>query len=82
MPMKELLENSYLFSANAPFMEAQYVEYLRNPEAVSEDWQTFFRELQRAAPDREPDHAAIRAEFARPVKPSAATALKPTMFRL
>ncbi|HEB57071.1 MAG TPA: 2-oxoglutarate dehydrogenase E1 component [Gammaproteobacteria bacterium] len=72
--MKELLENSYLFSANAPFVEAQYVEYLRNPEAVSEDWQTFFRELQQAAPDREPDHAAIRTEFARPVKPSAATA--------
>ncbi|VAX13700.1 2-oxoglutarate dehydrogenase E1 component [hydrothermal vent metagenome] len=71
MPMKELLENSYLFSANAPFVEAQYAEYLRDPDAVTEDWRLFFQELQQAAPGEEPDHAAIRAEFAHLVRPTA-----------
>ncbi len=63
MPMKELLENSYLFSANAPFVETQYAEYLRDPDAVAEDWRAFFRQLQESVPGSEPDHAAIRAQF-------------------
>ena len=62
--MKELLENSYLFSVNAPFVETQYDEYLRDPEAVSEDWRTFFQQLQGGSPGSEPDHAAIREQFA------------------
>ncbi len=74
MPMKELLENSYLFSANAPFVEAQYVEYLRDPEAVSKDWRLFFQELQQTAGGKEADHAAIRAEFAHRIRPSVVSA--------
>ncbi|VAX06557.1 2-oxoglutarate dehydrogenase E1 component [hydrothermal vent metagenome] len=62
--MKELQENSYLFSANAPFVEAQYAEYLRDPKAVSEDWQDYFQQLQNSAVGEEPDHQAIRAQFA------------------
>ncbi len=62
--MKELQENSYLFSANAPFVEAQYEQYLRDPETVSEDWRVFFQQLQQTSPANEPDHAAIRAQFA------------------
>jgi len=62
--MKELQENSYLFSANAPFVETQYEEYLRDPDAVSEDWRIFFQQLQASSPANEPDHSAIREQFA------------------
>ncbi len=68
--MKKLLENSYLFSANAPFIETQYIEYLHNPDAVTEDWRMFFHALQQTARGNEPDHAAIRAKFAHLVRPS------------
>ena len=65
--MKEMLENSYLFSANAPFVEEQYAAYLKDPSSVSEDWQTFFRDLQARgeAPVIEQDHDEIRNEFKR-----------------
>ena len=68
--MKEMLENSYLYSANAPFVEEQYAIFLRDPTAVSEDWQAFFRELQSRgeAPVAEPDQQSIREEFARQAK--------------
>jgi 2-oxoglutarate dehydrogenase E1 component len=65
--MKELQEESFLYSANAPFVEERYAQYLQNPQAVSADWQELFRQLQAQGllPEREPDHEAIRAEFAR-----------------
>ncbi len=66
--MKELLENSYLFSANAPFVEMQYAEYLRDPDAVAEDWRAFFRQLQETTSGAEPDHVAIRVQFAQLAK--------------
>jgi 2-oxoglutarate dehydrogenase E1 component len=65
--MKELQANSYLFSANAPFVEEQYALFLRDPSAVSADWQALFRDWQargEASPG-EPDHQAIRDEFKR-----------------
>ncbi|MCF6211076.1 MAG: 2-oxoglutarate dehydrogenase E1 component [Gammaproteobacteria bacterium] len=65
--MKDLYENSYLYSANAPFVEARYAEYLRDPGSVGEDWRDFFRQMQTQglAPEAEPDHTMIREEFAR-----------------
>ncbi len=32
--MKQMLSNSYLFGANAPFIEELYETYLANPTAV------------------------------------------------
>ncbi|VAW96281.1 2-oxoglutarate dehydrogenase E1 component, partial [hydrothermal vent metagenome] len=61
--MKDLYESSYLYSANAPFVEARYADYLRDPGSVGEDWRDFFRQMQ--APEAEPDHTMIREEFAR-----------------
>jgi 2-oxoglutarate dehydrogenase E1 component len=68
--MKELQKSSYLFSANAPFVEELYAAYLQNSSSVSEDWQAFFQDLQaRGEPSIvEPDHQAIRDEFVRLAK--------------
>ncbi len=65
--IKDLSENSYLYSANAPFVEALYAQYLRDPDSVGEDWREFFRQLQAQgmAPEAAPDQAMIREEFAR-----------------
>ena len=45
--MKQLLGNSYLFGANAPFIEALYDAWLRDPAAVDARWRDYFEELQR-----------------------------------
>jgi 2-oxoglutarate dehydrogenase E1 component len=45
--MKEMLGNSYLFGSNAPFIEALYEAYLRDPAAVEPRWRDYFDELQR-----------------------------------
>jgi 2-oxoglutarate dehydrogenase E1 component len=65
--MKGTLADSYLFSANAPFVEEQYTSFLRDSASVSEDWQAFFHRLQARGetPISEPDHQAIREAFTR-----------------
>ena len=45
--MKEFLGNSYLFGSNAPFIEALYEAYLRDPQSVEPRWRGYFDELQR-----------------------------------
>ncbi|MGH8739739.1 MAG: 2-oxoglutarate dehydrogenase E1 component [Burkholderiales bacterium] len=44
--MKEFLDNSYLFGANAPFIEELYEQYLVNPGAVPGEWRDYFDRLQ------------------------------------
>ncbi|MBI4985209.1 MAG: 2-oxoglutarate dehydrogenase E1 component [Rhodocyclales bacterium] len=43
--MKQLLSNSYLFGANAPFIEELYENYLANPGAVEPAWRDYFDKL-------------------------------------
>lgn len=71
--MKQMLGNSYLFGANAPFMEELYENYLDNPAAVTPAWRDYFDKLQNlpgagasAAPDVA--HAPIIASFAQRAK--------------
>jgi 2-oxoglutarate dehydrogenase E1 component len=45
--MKEFLGNSHLFGSNAPFVEALYEAYLRDPQSVEARWRSYFDELQR-----------------------------------
>jgi 2-oxoglutarate dehydrogenase E1 component len=45
--MKEMLGNSYLFGSNAPFIEALYEAYLKDPASVEPRWRDYFDELQR-----------------------------------
>ena len=62
---REMLGNSYLFGANAPFIEELYDRYLENPDTVEPCWRSYFDELQQ--PDdgaRDVAHAPIQAHFA------------------
>ncbi|MFY9327704.1 MAG: 2-oxoglutarate dehydrogenase E1 component [Georgfuchsia sp.] len=43
--MKQMLSNSYLFGANAPFIEDLYEAYLVNPAAVEPAWRDYFEKL-------------------------------------
>ena len=64
--MKQFLGNSYLFGANAPFIEALYEAYLQDPHSVEPRWRGYFDELQRL--DDGPadvSHAEIQERFAR-----------------
>ena len=40
--MKTMLANSYLYGANAPFIEDLYETYLDNPGAVTPAWRDYF----------------------------------------
>jgi 2-oxoglutarate dehydrogenase E1 component len=64
--MKQMLGSSYLFGANAPFIEALYDAWLRDPESVEPRWRDYFSELQRldaGAPDV--SHFEVQERFAR-----------------
>ncbi|MFN7086039.1 MAG: 2-oxoglutarate dehydrogenase E1 component [Burkholderiales bacterium] len=63
--MKQLFGNSYLFGANAPFIEALYEAYLRDPQSVEPRWRSYFDELQRlddGAPADVP-HTEVQQRF-------------------
>ncbi|SDH80524.1 2-oxoglutarate dehydrogenase E1 component [Nitrosomonas sp. Nm132] len=45
--MKQLLENSALFGANAPFIEDLYEKYLKNPDSIAAEWRSYFDSLQQ-----------------------------------
>jgi len=44
--MKQFLSNSYLFGGNAPYVEDLYEAYLDNPASVTEQWRSYFDQLQ------------------------------------
>jgi 2-oxoglutarate dehydrogenase E1 component len=61
---KQMLSNSYLFGANAPFIEQLYEAYLENSTAVEPRWRDYFAELERL--DEGPKdvaHTAIQQAF-------------------
>ena len=64
--------NSYLFGANAPFIEALYDRYLEDPSAVEPRWRSYFDTLQKLD-DGAPDvsHAVVQARFAAMAKSRA-----------
>src|SRR5438876_1061716 len=77
--MKEFLTNSYLFGANASFIEELYEAYLDDPQSVPEQWREYFDRLQRlpAGPNagsggRDVAHAPIIESFARRARAGAA----------
>jgi len=43
--MKHEFETSYLFGANAPFIEELYDAYLQDPNSVSAEWKVWFDQL-------------------------------------
>ncbi len=71
--MKQMLSNSYLFGANAPFIEELYESYLANPASVDQRWRDYFDKLATlpgAGSYTGPDvpHAPIVASFAQRAK--------------
>ena len=70
---------SCLFSANAPFIEELYEDYLLDPATVSAEWRSYFDDLQEgsSAERRDVRHSEVRARML-----AAATAPKSTADRL
>src|SRR5438034_714288 len=44
--MRQFLDNSYLYGANASFIEDLYEKYLVNPQSVAEAWREYFDRIQ------------------------------------
>ncbi|HET8598558.1 MAG TPA: 2-oxoglutarate dehydrogenase E1 component [Castellaniella sp.] len=67
---QEFQSTSYLFGANAPYVEELYESYLDNPGSIPDQWRSYFDQLQHqpAADGREATrdqaHAPIVASFA------------------
>lgn len=63
--MKALRASSYLSGGNAAYIEDLYEIYLKNPEAVPQEWQTVFESLPRVTHLNATDisHADIRQYF-------------------
>ncbi|MFI4922251.1 MAG: 2-oxoglutarate dehydrogenase E1 component [Burkholderiales bacterium] len=59
--MQKMLSNSYLYGANAPFIEELYEAYLRNPDSVSSAWREYFDQVKGAA--QEVSHTLVRQTF-------------------
>ena len=63
---QEMLSNSYLFGANAPFIEQLYESFLHDPASVEPRWRDYFEELQRLEQGpRDVAHAPIQEAFVR-----------------
>lgn len=63
--MKALRATSYLSDGNAPYIEALYEIYLKDPDAVPQEWQDFFASLPTISKLGTTDvsHADIREHF-------------------
>src|SRR6266849_4906314 len=44
--MRQFLDNSHLYGANATFIEDLYEKYLVNPQSVAEEWREYFDRIQ------------------------------------
>ena len=44
-------QTSFLFGANAPFIEELYARFLEDPDSVDADWRTFFEALSEERGD-------------------------------
>ena len=68
--MKQLLDTSYLFGGNAPFVEQLYETWLENPASVPEEWRSYFDKLQLLPGNAAKDvaHAPVVESFAQRAK--------------
>ncbi len=57
--------STWLYSANADFIEDLYESYLADPDSVSDEWQKYFNSLNEndSSPIQERSHSAIRQKF-------------------
>ena len=77
--LKEYLGTSYLFGANAPFIEELYEGYLTDPASVPAEWRRYFDQLQQLPGSPDVAHEPIRQSFVKLVKaPRSAAGNAPT----
>jgi 2-oxoglutarate dehydrogenase E1 component len=78
--IKQLLEDSLLFGANAPFVEGLYESYLQNPASVPVEWGKYFERLQPVQEQNFSDvsHRPVIESFIRPPKEYARGASQDT----
>lgn len=75
--MKSYQLNSYLFGANAPYVEELYEAYLDNPGSVPDNWRAYFDQLQilpatdGSEASKDVAHAPIVESFAQRAKANA-----------
>ena len=63
--IKEFQGNSYLYGANAPFIEALYESWLADPQSVEPRWRGYFDELQKLDDGpRDVSHSEVQERFA------------------
>lgn len=60
--MQELQQTSYLFGANADYLEELYEAYLHDPQSIEPVWQAYFSQLQQGA-GTDVSHRDIRQKF-------------------
>lgn len=61
--MNEFQSNSYLFGANAPFVEELYEAYLDDPETIAPEWRRYFDQMQQDEKSRDVAHAPVVESF-------------------
>lgn len=63
--MQSMYSHSYLYGGNAPFIEELYEQYLADPNAVDEQWRSYFDKLVQApgASERDVPHLPIQESF-------------------
>jgi 2-oxoglutarate dehydrogenase E1 component len=76
--LKLMQDSSLLFGANAPFIEELYEQYLLDPNAVPNEWRTYFDALPALASGaRDVAHSPIQQAFAALPKADAGKAITP-----
>ncbi len=63
-PFEKFRLNSQLYSGNAAFVEANYEQYLQDPNSVSPEWRQYFGSLNGAGP-ADIAHGPVLEHFAR-----------------
>src|SRR5213080_4856267 len=68
--MRQFLDNSYLYGANASFIEDLYEKYLVNPQSVPEAWREYFDRIQvlPGNPAKDVAHAPVVESFVQRAK--------------
>ena len=71
--MQQYFSNSYLFGANASYVEELYEAYLDNPRSVPENWRAYFDSMQHmpavdGSAKQDVAHAPVVASFAERAK--------------
>lgn len=59
--MQQQWQNSYLFGANANFIEELYEQYLINPQQLNPAWKNYFDSLQNGITDF--NHQTVKTKF-------------------